>query len=145
MFSATMSKAVKDTCRLFLRNKIEVIIDDDRNLTLHGLQQFYIELNEKEKNRKLYELLKELHYVQLVIFMKSVTRTVELERVLTSNNIQCTSFHAGLNQLERLNRYTNFKENKSKVLIATDLFARGIDIGKVNVVINYDMPENSDQ
>jgi len=40
MFSATMSKAVKDTCRLFLRNKIEVIIDDDKNLTLHGLQQF---------------------------------------------------------------------------------------------------------
>jgi len=77
--------------------------------------------------------------------MKSVTRTVELERVLSSNNIQCSSFHAGLNQTERLSRFTDFKENKSKVLIATDLFARGIDIGKVNVVINYDMPENSDQ
>jgi len=53
MFSATMSKEVKETCRKFLRNKIEVIIDNDSNLTLHGLQQYYLQITEKEKNRKI--------------------------------------------------------------------------------------------
>lgn len=136
MFSATMSPEIKETCRKFLRNKIEVIIDNDSNLTLHGLQQYYVNLSEKEKNRKVFELLKNLAFNQLVVFMKSVNRAVELERVLQSNNVSCVGLHAGLSQEDRLARYTKFKENESKVLIATDIFARGMDIGKVNVVIN---------
>mmetsp|Transcript_111390 Transcript_111390/g.239941 ORF Transcript_111390/g.239941 Transcript_111390/m.239941 type:complete len:217 (+) Transcript_111390:217-867(+) len=145
MFSATMSDTVKDTARKFMRNKIECIIDNDSNLTLHGLQQYTVELKEAEKNRKVYTIIKDLPFNQLVIFMKSVNRAVELERVLQSHGIKCVSLHGGLNQKQRLERYTSFKENTSTILIATDIFARGMDIGKVNMVINYDIPEESDQ
>jgi len=68
--------------------------------------------------------------------MKSVTRAAELERVLLSHKIECVAIHAGMSQDKRLERYTRFKENKSSLLIATDIFSRGLDIGKVNVVIN---------
>lgn len=84
----------------------------------------------------MHDLIKSLHFTQLVVFVKSVTRAVELERVLSSNKVDCVSLHAGLTQEVRLERYKLFKENKRNLLIATDIFARGIDIGKVNVVIN---------
>jgi len=77
--------------------------------------------------------------------MKSVTRAAELERVLLSHKIDCVAIHAGMPQDQRLERYQLFKENKRSLLIATDIFSRGIDIGKVNVVINYDIPDSSDQ
>lgn len=60
MFSATMNDACKATCRKFMRNKIECIIDDDSNLTLHGLQQYYVNIREQEKNRKVYKILNEI-------------------------------------------------------------------------------------
>lgn len=63
-----------------------------------------MELSETEKNRKVFSLIKTLAFNQLVVFMKSVSRAVELERVLRSHNVTCVSIHAGLSQTERLER-----------------------------------------
>jgi len=52
--------------------------------------------------------------------------------------------HAGLQQEERLDRYNKFKEYKSRILVSTDLFGRGVDFERVNIVINYDMPDSAD-
>lgn len=136
MFSATMSDPVKETCRKFLRNKIECIIDNDSNLTLHGLQQYYVNLTDRERNKKVFELVKELGFNQLVIFIKNISRAKELEKILNNSKYNCLTIHGGLPQNQRLERYKEFKENKKNLLIATDVFARGIDMGKVNVVIN---------
>lgn len=60
MFSATLSDAIKPICRKFMQNPTEHYVDEDTKLTLHGLQQYYVKLEEKEKNRKLNELLDDL-------------------------------------------------------------------------------------
>ena len=124
---------------------MEVFIDDDTKLTLHGLQQYYVRLTEDEKNRKLNDLLDALEFNQVVIFVSHVNRATELSRLLEDNNFPSICIHSRLKQEERIARYKSFKEFNKRILVSTDLFGRGIDIEKVNIVINYDFPDNTDQ
>merc|ERR1712042_343503 len=110
MFSATLSKECRGVCKKFMQDPMEVFIDDEAKLALHGLQQHYVKIKESEKNRKLFDLLDALEF----------------------------------NQVERLARYQKFKNFQSRILVATNLFGRGMDIERVNIVFNYDMPEDSD-
>jgi len=145
MYSATMSKELKPICKKFAQEPFEISIDDETKLTLHGLQQYYVRLKENEKNRKLNDLLDTLDFNQVVIFVSKVQRCKELNRLLVDCNFPSICIHGGQKQEERITHYKAFKEMASRVLVTTDLFARGIDVSKVNVVINYDFPEESDQ
>ncbi|KAH7884043.1 P-loop containing nucleoside triphosphate hydrolase protein [Phlebopus sp. FC_14] len=144
MFSATLSKEIRVTCKKFMANPLEIFVDDETKLTLHGLQQHYVKLDENEKNRKLNELLDTLEFNQVVIFVKSVARAIELDKLLVSCNFPSISIHSGLVQEERINRYTAFKAFEKRILVATDIFGRGIDVERVNIVINYDCPPDAD-
>lgn len=123
---------------------MEIFVDDETKLTLHGLQQHYVKLQESEKNRKLVDLLDALEFNQVCIFVKSVARANELNKLLSSSNFPSTCIHSGMNQEERISRFKSFKEFNKRIMVATDIFGRGIDIERVNIVINYDMPENAD-
>ncbi|GJM89925.1 hypothetical protein PR202_ga06154 [Eleusine coracana subsp. coracana] len=123
---------------------MEIYVDDEAKLTLHGLVQHYIKLSEAEKNRKLNDLLDALDFNQVVIFVKSVSRAAELNKLLCECNFPSICIHSGMTQEERLTRYKNFKEGHKRILVATDLVGRGIDIERVNIVINYDMPDSAD-
>merc|ERR1712124_135401 len=144
MFSATMSKETRELCKKFMQDPHEISVDQESKLTLHGLLQYYVKLTEKEKNRKLNDLLDALEFNQVVIFVKSVQRAVALDKLLTECNFPSIAIHSGLNQEERINRYKQFKEFQKRIMVSTDLFGRGIDIERVNIVINYDMPDESD-
>ena len=92
--------------------------------------------------------------------MKSVARAIELDKLLQSCNFPSISIHSGLAQDERsvqivivwaatnirqsINRYTAFKAFEKRILVATDIFGRGIDVERVNIVINYDCPPDAD-
>ncbi|KYO03532.1 ATP-dependent RNA helicase UAP56 [Plasmodium gaboni] len=143
-FSATMAKEMRDVCKKFLQNPVEIFIDDEAKLKLHGLLQHYVKLQEKDKTRKLIEILDALEFNQVIIFVKSVTRAITLDKLLTECNFPSIAIHGGLEQQERIERYDKFKKFENRILVSTDLFGRGIDIERVNIVINYDMPENSD-
>ncbi|CAA2989633.1 pentatricopeptide repeat-containing At1g80150, mitochondrial-like isoform X1 [Olea europaea subsp. europaea] len=123
MFSATLSKEMRPVCKKFMQDPVEIYVDNEAKLTLHGLVQHYVRLTEVEKNRKLNDLLDALDFNQVVIFVKSIKRAA---------------------QLNRLNRYKIFKEGLKRILVSTDLFGRGIDIERINIVINYDMPDSAD-
>ena len=82
---------------------------------------------------------------QCIIFVKSVQRAKQLNKLLAEINFPSTCIHSDLTQDERLDRYRKFKEFQSRIMVATDLFGRGIDIERVNVVINFDMPTEPDQ
>lgn len=123
---------------------MEVYVDDETKLTLHGLQQHYVKLKENEKNKKLFELLDVLEFNQVVIFVKSVQRCMALAQLLTEQNFPAIGIHRGMGQEERLSRYQQFKDFQKRILVATNLFGRGMDIERVNIVFNYDMPEDSD-
>merc|ERR1711866_28965 len=144
MFSATLSKEIRPVCKKFMQDPMEVYVDDEAKLTLHGLQQHYVKLKDAEKNRKLFVLLDVLEFNQVVIFVKSVQRCVALAQLLIEQNFPAIAIHRGMSQEERLSRYQQFKDFQKRILVATNLFGRGIDIERVNIVFNYDMPENSD-
>uniref|UniRef100_A0A0R3RUG9 RNA helicase n=1 Tax=Elaeophora elaphi TaxID=1147741 RepID=A0A0R3RUG9_9BILA len=167
MFSATLPRDLRVVCKKFMQDvrfsgassnthtsvhhtalmecqPMEVYVDDEAKLTLHGLQQHYVKLKETEKNKKLLELLDQLEFNQVVIFVRSVQRCGALHTLLSEQNFPSIAIHRGMPQEERLSRYQQFKDFQKRILVATNLFGRGMDIERVNIVFNYDMPEDSD-
>jgi superfamily II DNA/RNA helicase len=123
---------------------MEVYVDDETKLTLHGLMQYYVKLKDNEKNRKLFDLLDVLEFNQVVIFIKSVQRCIALCQLLVEQNFPAIAIHRAMQQETRLQNYKLFKDFEKRILVSTNLFGRGMDIERVNIVFNYDMPENSD-
>jgi ATP-dependent RNA helicase UAP56/SUB2 len=144
MFSATLSEEIRPICKKFMRDPFEVYINDGAKLTLHGLQQYYVQLQESEKNRKLVDLLDALEFNQVVIFVNTVARTAMLNRLLQECNFPSMAVHSDMPQEERITVYRKFKDFACRILVATNLFGRGVDFERVNVVINYDMPGDAD-
>ena len=101
MFSATLSQAIRPVCKKFMQNPLELYVDDEAKLTLHGLQQFYVKLSEAEKNRRLNDLLDELDYNQVIVFVKSTVRATELNRLLCECGFPSVAVHSGVSQEER--------------------------------------------
>lgn len=145
MFSATLSQEIRPICKKFMQNPLEIYVDDETKLTLHGLQQYYVKLDEKEKNRKLNDLLDTLEFNQVIIFVKSTNRANELSRLLNECNFPSIAVHSGIPQEERIARYKSFKEFNKRICVSTDVFGRGIDIERINLAVNYDLPSEPDQ
>jgi len=144
MFTATLNADLRAQAKKFMTDPLEVFVDDDSKLTLHGLLQYYLKLEEFEKNRKLNDLLDVLEFNQVVIFVKSTLRATALDKLLNDCNFPSICIHSKIEQTERIKRYKAFKDFEKRILVATDVFGRGIDIERVNIVINYDMPADAD-
>jgi len=144
MFSATMGADMRDVCKRYMNEPHEITVQEESKLTLHGLVQHYVKLEERTKNRKLNDLLDDLEFNQVVIFVKTVQRAQALDRLLQECSFPSICMHSQLQQDERISRYKQFKDFKKRIMVATDLFGRGIDIERVNIVINYDMAPDSD-
>ena len=80
---------------------LEILINKGEKLTLHGLQQYYVELREDQKTRKLVDLLDALEFNQCVVFVRSVNRATELNRLLVENNFPSICIHSVMPQPER--------------------------------------------
>ncbi|XP_075247322.1 ATP-dependent RNA helicase DDX39A-like [Convolutriloba macropyga] len=143
MFSATLENSIRAVCKKFMQDPLEVFVDDDTKLTLHLLKQHYVKLTDAEKNRKLFNLLDVLDFNQVIIFVKSVPRCVALNDLLIEQNFPSIAIHRGMSQDDRLSHYKQFKDFDKRILVATNLFGRGMDIERVNIVFNYDMPEDT--
>jgi len=144
MFTATLSKELRESAKHFMHDALEVFVDDDSKLTLHGLLQYYLKMLEKEKIRKLSELLDSLEFNQVVIFVKSTERANALAGVLKDSSFPAICIHGRMRQEDRIEMFNQFKNFKARILVSTDVFGRGIDIERVNIVINYDMPPDAD-
>jgi superfamily II DNA/RNA helicase len=144
MFSATLPTEIRGVCKKFMQDPLEIFVDNEAKLTLHGLKQYYEKLEEEQKNRKLFDLLDAFEFNQVVIFVKSISRATMLCKLLCEAGFPAIDIHRGMKQPERLKRYQQFKDFQKRILVATDLMGRGIDIERVNIVFNYDMPEDSD-
>ncbi|KAJ1956907.1 Suppressor of the cold-sensitive snRNP biogenesis mutant brr1-1 [Dipsacomyces acuminosporus] len=144
MFSATLSQEIRPVCKKFMKDPREIYVDDETKLTLHGLQQYYVTLPEAGKNRKLNDILDSLEFNQVVIFVKSVSRAKLLNNLLNSCNFPSICIHSGMPQEERIEKYKQFKDFTKRIMVATDIFGRGIDVERVNIVINYDISDSAD-
>lgn len=144
MFSATMDKEIRPVCKKFMQDPLEVFIDDESKLTLHGLQQYTVKLTEAAKSRKLHDLLDALLFNQVIIFVNGVDRAKALNSVLIESGFPSVCIHSRMEQPERIELYKAFKDLEKRIMISTEIFGRGIDFQGVNIVINYDMPKSTD-
>jgi superfamily II DNA/RNA helicase len=144
MFSATLSADVRTVCRLYMHDPREIIIDEGKKLLLDGLQQYCVKLTEEQKNMKLVQILDNIDFNQVFVFVKSVKRAVTLFEVLKDEEFPVTYSHGGLETDKRIESFKKFKLGSDRIMVTTDLFHRGMDFKSVNVVINYDMPDSED-
>jgi len=140
LFSATMPNEVLEITEKFMRNPIRILVKKEV-LTLEGLKQFYIAVEKEEyKLETLCDLYKTLTITQCVIFANSKKRVDYLAAEMNKRDFTVSSIHGDMSPLEREEVLKNFRLGKSRVLIATDVLSRGIDVHQVSLVINFDMP-----
>lgn len=141
MFTATLSSPNKAIAVKFCSNPEFVIPDSETKLKLEGLVQYHVRIDEAKKNRKLHGLLRNLEYNQCIVFVKSLQRCKKLHEVLIENNQPCSMVHGKIPVEKRMEIFNSFKEWKTRILVCTDVYGRGVDFEKVNIVINYDLPD----
>lgn len=142
LFSATFPSSIQEFKDKYLQDA--KIINQMKGLTLQGITQYYCYVDEKEKVRCLYHLLTKLNINQCIIFCSSVRRVELLASKLHNLNFtSCLYIHGQMNQKYRNQVFHNFRTGKSRFLVCTDIFTRGIDIRTLNVVINFDFPRKS--
>jgi ATP-dependent RNA helicase UAP56/SUB2 len=135
---------MKNIGRKFMKNPFELFIDQEGKLTLHGLKQYYVKLDENQKIARLMELLDSLMFNQVIIFVKKLQSAIKLDDLLRSQMFPSVCIYGSLPQEERIKRYNEFKAFKYRIMVSTDIFGRGIDIEKINIVFNFDMPDKAD-
>lgn len=142
LFSATYPISVKGFKDKYLPEANEVNVMDE--LTLKGVTQYYVYIEEKQKVHCLNILFSKLHIQQCIIFCNSALRVELLAKKITELQISCYFIHSKMQQYDRNKVFHSFRNGATRCLVSSDLFARGIDIPTVNVVINFDFPKNSE-
>lgn len=142
LFSATMPDTFKDITTRFMRDPIQLYVDAEM-LTLEGIEQYYVEVNDDhEKVLTIKDLFDSISVSQCIIYCNSVSRVRTLTELLTSDRFPVISIHGDMTQEERKKAFDEFKQGAFRVLISSDITARGIDIQQVSVVINFDVSKN---
>jgi len=142
LFSATMPPDALEITQRFMREPIRILVKRDE-LTLEGIRQFYISVEREEwKLDTLCDLYDTLNITQAVIFCNTRRKVDWLTDKMKSREFTVSSTHGDIGQKERDVILNEFRTGSSRVLITTDLLARGIDVQQVSLVINYDLPRN---
>jgi len=144
VFSATLPPEALDITKKFMNDPVRILVKQ-AELTLDGISQFYVDCERDEwKYGVLKDLYTELNISQAVIFCNSRKRVDHLREDLERDNFTVSSTHGSMTPAERRNIMHKFREGGARILITTDLLARGIDVQQVSVVINYDLPKNKE-
>jgi ATP-dependent RNA helicase RhlE len=142
-FSATMPQNILDLSRQILINPEKVTVNAVSSAA-DTIKQFLYTTNKNNKKDLLLHILKDSKLDQVLLFSRTKHGANKIVRNLKNKNINCAAIHGDRNQNQRQKALKDFKENKIRLLIATDIAARGIDISKLRYVINYDIPNESE-
>eukprot|EP00096_Caligus_rogercresseyi_P003974 TRINITY_DN1804_c0_g1_i1.p1 TRINITY_DN1804_c0_g1~~TRINITY_DN1804_c0_g1_i1.p1 ORF type:complete len:419 (-),score=124.05 TRINITY_DN1804_c0_g1_i1:283-1539(-) len=144
LMSATMPDDVLDVTKRFMRDPIRILVRKEE-LTLEGILQFYVSVEKEEwKLSTLCDLYETLTITQAVIFCNTRRKVCWLHEKMSQNSFTVSSMHGEMTQEEREVIMREFRSGSSRVLITTDLLARGIDVQQISLVINYDLPVNKE-
>lgn len=141
LFSATLSNEVLAIKELVLRNP-EIIRIDEENLDIDLIKQIAYYTDEVRKGPLLRYLIKSEKMKQVLVFVSSVKRADNVVNKLHINGIKAATFHSGRSQGGRADALSKFKSGEIRVLVATDLASRGLDIQFLPYVINYELPRS---
>ena len=146
LFSATMPKAIRKLAKNILSIPKEISLAISKPAS--GIKQYAFLVYDKHKVKLIKEILlqkkrkKQLNHV--LIFASSIKSVKEIKRTLNKSGFISSDMHSGLDQNSRENTIRDFKNNKIKILVATDILSRGIDIKGIELVINYEVPNDAE-
>lgn len=138
LFSATLPEKIEYLCNAYMKNPEFIEI---KNLNIEKkIEENYISLDVKEKKKALWQVLYAKHPKQAIVFCNTKDKVNEVLKDLISEKILAKSIHGGMEQRDRLSVMEEFKNKQFKILVATDIAARGIHIDDLDLVINYEVP-----
>ena len=142
LFSATLPSEIQSLTTKFMRDPINILVKTE-SITLEGIKQYYVALdNDAQKYESLKDLFNCISVSQCIIYCNSINRVNDLYEALCKDNFPVCCIHSGMEKSLREKAYTNFINGESRVLISSNLTARGIDVQQVSTVINFDIPKD---
>jgi translation initiation factor 4A len=142
LFSATVPPHVLNITTTLLKDPVNITVEPEK-LVLDGIAQYYVAVeDDKQKFAVLQDLFERLTISQTIIYCNSVERVNELHNAMKSDGYPVCCIHSSMDKQERTQSYEQFKAGRFRVLISSNVTARGIDIQQVSVVINFDIPKD---
>ena len=141
LFSATLPSYIYDITDKFMRDPVKIIVKAEQ-LTLEGISQFFVAI---EDDRQKYATLKDLFgcisVSQCIIYANSIKRVSSLYDAMVEDGFPVCCIHSGMEKVDRDKAFSDFRTGAYRVLISSNITARGIDIQQVSIVINFDIPK----
>ena len=142
LFSATMPQEVIDVANKLLVNPVRILLPPEE-VSLSGIKQYYVDTEKEDwKYEALCDIYKQLNINQALIYCNKRQKAEWLADKLSSDGYPLLCIHGEMENNERRRRMEEFRTGKVRVLISTDLLARGIDVQQVSLVINFELPMN---
>ena len=142
LFSATLPNSIFPIINKIMRNPVKICVKAEQ-LTLEGISQFYVAVDD---DRQKYDTLKHIYKFvsvsQCIIYCNSIKRVADLYDAMKEDDFPVCRIHSNMDRSERDESFKEFKNGKSRVLISSNVTARGIDIQQVSIVINFDVPKD---
>lgn len=140
LFSATLPNEIHNLTNKFMRNPVEILVKAEQ-LTLEGIEQYFVNLNDdQDKFDTLKDLFAKVSVSQCIIYCNSTHRVDDLYNSMINDNFPVCKIHSNMAKEERQKNYKDFIAGNYRVLISSNITARGIDIQQVSTVINFDIP-----
>jgi translation initiation factor 4A len=143
LFSATMPKDIVNITNNFMNNPAKILVKNEQ-LTLEGIKQYYVILKKDWKLESLLDIYKGVDIAQAIIFCNSKKNVDYLTEEMKKKGHMVSSIHSEMQMIDRDRIMKEFRSGVTRVLITTDLLARGIDVYQVSIVINYDLPQQKE-
>jgi ATP-dependent RNA helicase RhlE len=143
-FSATMSPNVNKLARSLLKGAVIHVEVTPQATTVERIKQYIFFVDANAKENLLLELLKQKHLTSILIFTQTKHKANKVAQFLNRNKVSANAIHGNKSQNQRTKAISDFKSGQCKVLVATDIAARGIDIDNISHVINYELPNQSE-
>jgi len=141
LFTATLPAYMQPLLNKIMQDPVIIQVKPEA-LTLDGIRQYYLSVNnDKDKFEQLKDLFRHLSLSQTIIYCNSVKRVEDLYNSMNIEGYAVSMIHSNMTPDMRKKNFSDFKEGNTRVLISTDVTARGIDIQQVSIVINYDLPK----
>lgn len=140
LFSATFSDDIRQLAQSIVYKPVEVSVSP-ANSTVDAVKQKLIAVEKTDKTRILTRLIKDNDWFQVLVFSRTKHGANKLARKLENQGVQAAAIHGNKSQGARTRALAEFKDNKVRVLVATDIAARGIDIDQLPHVVNFDLPQ----
>ena len=143
LFSATMPKGIVEMTTMFMKDPAKILVKNEE-LTLEGIKQYYVYLKKEDKLDVLFQIYRGIEIAQAIIYCNTKKAVEKVSEEMKKRGHMISSIHGDLKQIERDSVMKDFRSGVTRVLVTTDLLARGIDVYQVSLVINYEMPKEKE-